>query len=358
MIELDGSHEEGGGQILRTALGLSVITQKAFRLKNIRKNRPEPGLKQQHLSCVKACTEFSNALVFGDKIASQELEFCPRAIKNRQLEVNIGTAGSIGLLFQSVMLPMMFTSSEMKIKGGTDVKWSMPIDYIINVIKPVIDGYCDIDIICEKRGYYPQGGGLVVLRSKSKFKRINFDSFSKFHQYIFANPVLDYGDLGNLMLIKGVSHASKNLQEREVVERQAKSAELILQSVGVPAKIDRVYGKTESTGSGLVLYGIYGNNQKRVGADFLGDIKIKAEEVGRKCSEKLMEILREEVLDEHMQDNMIPLLGLFGGKIKVGKITGHTKANINVCEKFLDVKYEIESNKGFNLISVLSSSKN
>ena len=361
MIELDGSHGEGGGQILRTALGLSVLTQKPFRIINIRKNRPAPGLKPQHVSCIKACIELSNAAVDGNFIGSEKIEFIPREIKNRQIEVSIGTAGSVTLLFQSLLLPIIFTECDVKLNGGTDVKWSTPIDYLINIMKPVLNDYCEIDIQCEKRGYYPVGGGAMVIKTKPKFKRIDFDSFDKFHQYIFGNPAIDLYKSGKLVFVKGVSQASINLQEKQVAERQAQSAELNIKPM-CPVNIRVEYANTESTGSGLLLYAIYnkeivgGEKQYRVGADILGEQGMRSEEVGRLASEKLKRYIEEDiVIDDCLQDNLIPLLGLFGGKIKVGNITPHTQSNMCVCEKFLDVKYNIKNQSNANFISVLSS---
>jgi len=361
MIELDGSHGEGGGQILRTALGLSILTQKPFRIINIRKNRPKPGLKAQHVACIKACTELSNAAVDGNSIGSEKIEFIPREIKNRQIEVSIGTAGSMTLLFQSLLLPVMFTECDVKINGGTDVKWSMPIDYIINIIKPVLSNYCGINIQCEKRGYYPTGGGAMSIKTKPKFKRVDFDSFDKFHQYIFGNPAIDLYKSGKLVFVKGISHASIDLQEKQVAERQSQSAELNMKSV-CPVNIRGEYANTESTGSGLLLYAVYnkisgnGEDQYRVGVDVLGEQGLRSEEIGRLASEKLKKCIEKDVVvDDCLQDNLIPLLGLFGGKVKVGEITPHTQSNIHVCEKFLGVKYNIENQSDANFISVLSS---
>ncbi len=363
MIELDGSNCEGGGQILRSALGLSVLTQKPFRILNIRKNRPKPGLKAQHLACVKACAELSNAYVEGNKIGSETLEFVPRVIKNRQLEINIGTAGSITLLMQSILLPAIFTNCDIKITGGTDVKWSMPIDYFKSIMLPFINKFCKMEILCEKRGYYPVGGGIISLSTKAKYKRVDFDSFNKFHQYIFGNPVIDLSKNGKLMSIKGISSASKDLQERNVVERQAQSAELSLSRV-CPINVDKEYVNTSSPGAGIMLYATYkviGDKEEdyyRVGVDVLGDIKTKAEENGRVASEKMLDYINSSiVVDECLQDNIIPFLGLFGGIIKTGKITRHTKSNIEVCKSFLDVEYEIKNQSDANFISVLSSKR-
>jgi RNA 3'-phosphate cyclase len=355
MIELDGSYEEGGGQILRTALGLSILTQKAFRIINIRKNRPKPGLRAQHLYCVKACAEFSNAYVEGATLGSETIEFIPKTIKNRQLEINIGTAGSTTLLMQSLLIPIMFTECDLRIFGGTDVKWSMPIDYAINVLSEVLLSFTNINIKCEKRGYYPKGGGIIKISTKPKIKRIDFDNFDKFHQYSFGNPALDLFSLGKLMSIKGISHASINLQDKEVAERQAKSVEIALKNK-YPVNIDKQYANTDSTGSGITIYAIYGfpgkEKQYRLGSDMLGEERMKAEEVGRIACDKLIKYINADVqTDEHLQDNIIPLLGLFGGRIRTGFITPHTKANIHVCEQFLDVEYEITKDTFYNNIN-------
>jgi RNA 3'-phosphate cyclase len=374
MIELDGSHEEGGGQILRTALGLSILTKKPFKIINIRKNRPKPGLKAQHLHCIKACSEFCNAEIENAVMGSESITFTPNNIKNRQMEINIGTAGSVTLLFQSVLLPMIFTESEIKIVGGTDVKWSIPLDYLRSVIKEFLSDFCDIEIKCEKRGYYPKGGGIIKINTKPKYKIIDFDNFDKFHQFTFGNPAIDLSQSGKLMSIKGISHASSDLQNKEITERQAKTVEISLKN-RCNVNIEKEYAKTESNGYGITIYGVYGfpgsEKKYRVGADKLGENNIKPEENGRVVSEKLLKYIDNEIpVDEHLQDNIIPLLGLFGGRVKTGEITAHTKANIYVCEKFLDIEYEIKkqeniqtddknkSNNRFDINNKLNDNKN
>ena len=138
MIELDGSSGEGGGQIIRTALAMSAITGKAFRIINIRKNRDNPGLANQHLYCVKAVKELCDAQVEGAELGSEKLEFYPRKIKPQTLSIDIGTAGSVTLLMQSLLPICIMSDGKFRIraKGGTDVRWSMPYDYMANVLFP------------------------------------------------------------------------------------------------------------------------------------------------------------------------------------------------------------------------------
>jgi len=364
LVEIDGTNKEGGGQILRSALGLSVLTGRPFIIKNIRAGRPNPGLKNQHLSCIKACAEISNARTKGAKIASTELMFVPEVIKNRNLEIDIKSAGSTSLLFQSILLPFIFTNSEIKVIGGTDVKWSIPLDYFKEIIKPMLMQFCNIDINFEKRGFYPKGNGISFMKTKAKIKINDFDNFNKFHDFIFGKNKVNLNTHGSLMHIKSICYASKNLQEKEVAEKIGKTAELILKQ---KTSVNTIYNysETDSPGCGIVCYAIYNTSNEeitnyRIGSDKLGEKGIKPEEIGQECAENLIKMIEENIIvDNHMQDNLIPILGLFGGKFKTGKITSHTLSNINVCEQFLPVKYKIEEviekdNHGIisNIISV------
>ena len=373
MIELDG----GSGQAVRIAAALSVITQKPFRFVNIRANRSEPGLKAQHVACIKACAQFGNAYVGGNTVGSTELEFVPREIKSRQLKIQIGTAGSIGLLLQAVLPIMLFTESELSIEGGTDVAWSMPVDYVAHVVRPVLQQYAQIDLSCERRGYYPAGQGFIIIKTKPRFKRVQFDTFKEFHQFIFGDPAIRLDTPGELMLIKGISHASHLLQHARVAERQAQTAEMAFRAFAT-TRVEREYSTTQSPGSGIMLYALFGtgNNHKdsqyRIGSDQLGKQGLKAEAVAEQAAERLKKRLAQQIcVDEHLQDTIIPYLGLFGGRILTGSITPHTEAAMDVCEAFLEVTYtrqsaDTSSRKNHlnqqdyneaNLISVLSSSK-
>ena len=122
MIIIDGSQMAGGGQMLRTALAFSTLTGKPFVAENIRHNRPKPGLKAQHLNCIDALTQLAAAKVQGARIGAARISFQPQPMVARNLELDIGTAGAITLLLQSLMLPCMFADRPimLSIKGGTD----------------------------------------------------------------------------------------------------------------------------------------------------------------------------------------------------------------------------------------------
>src|SRR3989338_5676512 len=170
MITLDGSYGEAGGQILRTALALSVITQKPFTISNIRSKRPQPGLKAQHLEGVRALQELCDAEVTGAELGSTALTFQPHEIKKKQLLIDVKTAGSITLILQALLLPCVFAKKQitLTIKGGTDVSWSPQFDYWKEVIVPYYRNYAEIIPRLQKRGYYPKGGGEAEVKIKPK----------------------------------------------------------------------------------------------------------------------------------------------------------------------------------------------
>jgi RNA 3'-phosphate cyclase len=337
MIELDGTHEEGGGQIVRTALGLSAYTGKAFRVSNIREGREVPGLKKQHLEAIKAFEKLCNATVEGAEIGSKSIKFVPGPFKPQKLEIDIETAGSITLLLQSLVVPMLFTDKKttLTIKGGTDVAWAMPADYFKYVFIPHVRKYADIDFKIIKRGYYPKGNGLVEFSASPKNNN---------QQILLTRQE-------KLLSIKGIANASKSLQKNQVAERMALAAKQALQKL-CPVDIDVQYSDSLSDGAGIVLWSLHGemeidqNNPIILGADKLGELHVLAEEIGKRCALKLIEEINSgAAVDKHMIDNLIPVLGIVGGKMKTSEITKHTLSNVYVTEKFLGIKFVVDKEK-------------
>ncbi len=299
MIEIDGSYGEGGGQILRTSLMLSVLTEKPFRIFNIRKKRPKPGLRPSHLSTIRAVAEISNAKVKGDFVGSTEVEFYPGKFERKKVEINIGTAGSINLLLQSV-LPFV---KEIKIEGGTDVPFSPTADYFKHVFLSILKNFgVETEYKIVKRGFYPKGGGVI-------FK------LKKFH----------------LEPIYIVERGEKLSTDVYVVSDDEKDAEELSKMLnGNPHWEYNKYGKAFHAHTHF--------ENTIIGADDLRD--------STSCAKKLEKELRSKgTLDSHMSDMIIPYIGLAGGKFIASKITNHLKTNVWVCKKFLKTKFEIKGNE-------------
>jgi len=347
MIQLDGSYGEGGGQIVRTALALSAVTGKAFTVEKIRLGRKQPGLKAQHLMGVKALKELCGAEAEGDELGSTKLVFRPWKYESKRLRLDIGTAGSIPLLLQSLLLPAILgnKTTVFDMIGGTDGKWAMPLDYVKQILFPHLKKYAEFGLIVHKRGYYPKGGGHLQLSVKPKFSMKDAG---------IAPPIMLI-EQGKLQHIKGAVHCAKSLANKEVAERIAQSAKSALKSVGVPVSIDIIYYDTLSPGCGIVLWAIFTNeegdmdknNPVLLGGDALGEVHIPAEDVGKEAAEKLIKSIHSEgACDAHLGDNLIPFLGVFHGKIKVSEISQHTLTNIYTTEKFLGKIFEVdEKNK-------------
>jgi RNA 3'-phosphate cyclase len=323
MIEIDGSHGEGGGQIIRTAISMSAITGKPIRIFNIRANRQPCGLKAQHLTSINAAARLCDAYVTGNKIGSKELVFKPSVIKHGKFKFDIGTAGSISLVLQT-LLPLAAFAKDcctFEVLGGTDVWHSPTIDYFVHV-------FCDYmqqigfkvhtDII--SRGFYPKGGGAARVVAQPWKEKIPYVHTSQgtFHR----NDIF--------------SIASEELSKKNVAERQVKGfGELLKYN---EEKVE--YWKTPSLGTSFHAHAHLSNC--KLGACVVGELGKKAEDVGREAAEKLKkEIDSKATVDERMADQILIYLAFCGGAFRTSRITEHLKTNISVIEQFLGKKFEI-----------------
>lgn len=332
MLEIPGDYLEGGGQILRTAVSLSCITGKPIRVFNIRQKRKNPGLKSQHLYTLKTLAYLFKAETKGIELGSKEIIFKPTKgfIQETQVEVDLKTAGAIGLALQSLVLISAFKSKGItfNIKGGTCGLGAVPVDYYPNVIFPILlRSGLKADLEIKRRGYYPKGGGEVKVKI----------------QPIREPKGIFLFEPGKLLHIKGISIASDNLKLRQVSQRQAEAAQKILKDkFDVPIEIETKYVSTLSLGSEINLLA-YTDNNCILWADARGERNKPAEKVGKEAAQKLInEISSQAAVDFHLADNLIPWLSLLGGTIKTSSISLHTRTNIWICEQFFGKIFEVK----------------
>lgn len=337
MIEIDGSYGEGGGQILRTAVSLAAVLGRNVRMRNIRAGRSQPGLKPQHLTGVRAAAEMCDAEIEGAEVGSTELIFQPSKLKQGHFRFDVGTAGSVTLVLQTLMPLMAYAPGKVvvEVSGGTDVRWSPPVDYILNVALVVVgrmgfDGRLEV----KKRGHYPKGGGLV---------RLSVKPVEQCSSIVGLDP-------GGPVRIHGVSHCTG--LPRHVAERQSAAAMKVLHAKGLPEPeivIDYIEARSGfGAGSGLVL-SAQTKHRAVLGADALGERGKPAEEVGSEAAGRLVEEVESGAfLDHHMGDIIVPYMALADGhsEVTVSKVTQHTLTNVKVAEWLAGVRFEVDGELG------------
>lgn len=164
MIEIDGSEGEGGGQVVRNSCALSLVTGKPFRIANVRGKRSKPGLMRQHVTAVEAAARIGNAEVEGLEVGSPEITFRPGRVEPGEYHFSVGTAGSTGLVLQTVLMPLVLADrpSRLVLEGGTHNMLAPPFDFIERTFLPVINRMGPkIEARLVRHGFYPRGGGRI-----------------------------------------------------------------------------------------------------------------------------------------------------------------------------------------------------
>ncbi len=325
MIQIDG---RAGGQVLRTSLALSAVVSQPATIFNIRANRPNPGLQAQHLAAVNTAAKLSNAEVNGNFKGSKKIVFRPKKFSPASFSVNIGTAGSVSLLLQSIMLPSILAENpvSLRIKGGTDVKWSPPIDYVKEVLFPVLKKMgCRFELDLVNRGHYPKGGGTALFKSRKPRLPLRPVEFKK---------------RGSPWVIELISHC-KNLP-KEVALNQATSARQILSkhfSCEIREKIEHS-SSGEGEGSGILVLARFHSSPPVTGSA-LGGKGVDPLKAGRTAANIFLnEFNSGKPVESFLADQLIPFLAAANGAstISVTSLSEHTQNNIAVTEKFLKAK--------------------
>jgi RNA 3'-phosphate cyclase len=345
LFEIDGSQKSGSGTILRLSVALAAATGQPLHIYNIRQNRPQPGLKPQHLEAVLTAAKLCNAEIKGATLNSKELWFKPREVSGGNFEAEIGTAGSIPMLLTTALPICALAKDPVRLhvaKGGTDVSHSPTINYLRNVFLTALKQMgLDAAITVHKYGYYPKGMGEVTMTATPprRLQPIRLENF------------------GKLKSVKGVSVCTF-LAERKVAERQAKAAREYLSEKGYAADIQVVNDRSNSfqKGSSITLWA---ETDKGViiGSDAIGELEKTSETVGREAAEKLYaEILSTPTVDAHLADMLIHYVALAEGPstFLTRAVSDHLEANVWLAEKMLNVRFKIQ--KWNNLFRIEKSS--
>jgi len=327
IITIDGA--EGGGQILRTAVALSALGHRPIRVVNIRGARPKPGLQPQHLLAVRAVADLCSAEVRGAEKGSTQIEFFPGPISPRpEWSLDVGTAGSLTLLLQSLLpcIAMAGGESRLALRGGTNVPFSPPVEYMEHVLLPALRQMgVHVTVSLKKRGFYPKGGGELLVTVKAQPP---------------LQPVVRM-ERGQLRGIEGLVYSAQ--LPAHVADRIAKSAAARLSEAGHTVSLQR----DESTpsigpGCGIVLFADFEGGL--IGADALGEPKKRAEEVGREAADLLLrEMATGAALDSHLADQLIIWAALAQGPSRylAPCVTDHIRSAAAVTEQVLGARFSI-----------------
>ena len=312
MIEIDGSYGEGGGQVIRTALTLSAITQKPVHITNIRAGRPNPGLQPQHLMCAKAVRNISRGILTAE-LQGTELTFTPGPIVAGKYEFDIGTAGSVSLVMQTVLPILLFgkKQSEVTIKGGTHVMKSPSSDYVERVFLPALRKFGpEVTMHTHTIGFYPKGGGEITFLCEPT--SLNGQTF--FEKDSHVQVLIRSSGLPPLV----------GIREKKIF---------------VQNKIEHVNNYDDpalSIGNAITAW--KGFN----GSYVLGEKGKPSEKVAQECLDFLN--AQDSEVDLHLADQLLPYAALGKGETRftTSEITEHFKTNVWVIQKFLDRKIEIK----------------
>ena len=340
MIEIDGSYGEGGGQILRTAISLSTLTKTPIKITKIRANRPNPGIKPQHYISIMSIKELCNAEAKGLEIGSPTLTFKPGEFESGDYTFDIGTAGSITLVYQAIILASIKTKKPVSIRlnGGTDVKWSPPWDYFKHVFLPLLKKMgISIEAELVKRGYYPKGGGetVITVYPSEKIKPLQLDKDQE-------NPD-----------VKGLVHIG-SLPEHISTRTKNAAIKTLLRN-DIMASVEVKHSDSLSPGTGVTLW----NETKDtiIGTDCLGERSITSEELGKTVANNLLkELESESTLDEHAFDQLIPYMALAKengpSTSRVQNITNHAQTNMWLVQQFFDINFQAKQEEKHMIVTI------
>lgn len=318
MLELDGS--AGGGQLVRSAVALSALTGEPFRMTDVRGARPEPGLGPQHAAAVRAAAGVCAARVEGNEVGSGELVFDPGEPEGGELAVDVGTAGSVTLVCDTV-LPLatrLGSPLALAVEGGTDVKWAPPADYYRRVKLPLLARFgLDADFAVERRGFYPEGGGAVRLGLRPS-----------------SLAPLDLPERGEFEGARVYSVAASDLEDAEVAGRQAEAAAEGLTEAGLAVRERAAtYVEADCPGSALAIRAEYA--RALAGFDALGERGKPSEAVaGDAVADALAFHESGAAVDEHTADQLLVFLALAGGRVAVRRVTDHVATSLDLLVAF------------------------
>jgi RNA 3'-terminal phosphate cyclase (ATP)/RNA 3'-terminal phosphate cyclase (GTP) len=351
MLEIDGSFGEGGGSILRLAAGFSYLFNIPIKIKNIRANRPKPGLRTQHLLGLQAISDLTKSILSDCKVGTKEISFTPNSKReiNPFIHVNVNTAASLGLLLQPIQIASLGIKGIEKMEislsgGGTFGKWAPSLNYLQEVTYKIFKkAGCRIEIEILKHGFYPKGGAKVICTifpSKQNLISINLT------------------ELGNVNIIQGIIIITNQLRRSRdnIGSRIRKSIQQqIRRKLKTETDIKINWVSSTSPGVGLSLWAHTNTGAIISTGTMLGERNVKSEDLGKISANEIIKYIDNNIpVDNYLSDQLIPLMAHTkeSSRIKVLQITNHTKTNLELVKLFTPKDYHIIKQNGHFIIEI------
>ena len=324
VIHIDGSLGEGGGQVLRTSLALSMITGKRVEFKNIRAGRAKPGLMRQHLACVRAAQKVCGAGVKGDELKSLQLSFQPGKIKSGDYHFSVGSAGSASLVLQTVLPALMLAEgfSSLELEGGTHNPMAPPFDFLEKAFLPQLKKMgVEVDVDLLTWGFFPAGGGhmKVKIYPVEKLKSLS---------------LMERGELISRKAEAWVSSILLSIAESEVKVLSEK------------LEWDEIFAKkvNEPKGPGNIIMALQEYENVTEFTSSFGERGLKAARVADRLVREVRKYqLSEAPVGEYLADQLLLPMALSGkGEFLCTELSSHSRTNMEVIQKFIDVSFSVE----------------
>lgn len=337
LVEVDGSRGEGGGQILRTSLALSMITGKRLVMTNIRAGRAKPGLRRQHLACVIAAQQLSDAEVYGAEVGSKFLDFRPRSIEARDLDIDIGSAGSTSLVVQTILLPAIVARRAIRarVHGGTHNPMAPPFEFLSRVFVPhLVAMGARVTLELDRHGFATGGAG-----------QASHDELTQYRGQVTL--VIEPGELRPIEIVDAEPvrerHATAILARlpTHVADRELA---VVREELGFSKLECEVRDVAACGGPANVLMLEIDRGTCREIVTGFGEKGLRAEVVAERACAAMQAYLDANVpVGEHLADQLLlPLAIARGGRFRAAPLSLHSTTNVDTIRAFLDVKITVE----------------
>ncbi|MAE66399.1 MAG: RNA 3'-phosphate cyclase [Phycisphaeraceae bacterium] len=329
MLTIDGAQGEGGGQILRSSLALSMVTGRPVRIERIRAGRKKSGLMRQHLTAVRAAQRVSSAHVTGDAIGSAEVTFEPGPVEGGDFQFSIGTAGSTTLVLQAILPALVLAErpSTVVLEGGTHNPFAPPFDFLARTFLPVLSRMGpSVVATLERPGFFPAGGGRI---------RVEVEPVSRLRPVSLEQR----GDIVRRAATATVANLSPSIADREL--------KMVARKLNWPPKHLEVRELRDTPGPGNILtIDVESTSVCEVFTGF-GELRRPAEDVANQAIRQCRDYLKSEApVGEYLADQLLLPMAIAGsGSFRTTRLTRHATTHIDLIRMFLDCRVETDETK-------------